>query len=504
LESIVSEAAKDASIQWGTAAKVLFTDGDYAEVSAGGDIVLGRQLFNRVAEQMPGDVYRAFVRFVVFHELWHVKQLQVYGKDAHKAPDALRKVYECQADVMASYIFMRKIYSTILKLSPNDPIFKENSAVVTTLYAEIAGRSGRNDQGDHAHLSKYERWAALRFGGSRALHEVGLPLASSDRERVMLARVARITNTDGGSIEPAAWSVLLCKKITRYGSGILERDLVEAPPENDHDVDYSPQGVKRKFVWKFENVSKRSIRVSVTALSGYYPKGKSDDYGSHQYHDATSGTVDIAPGTVGTIKGEYRFTSPGEGYDIFARNWAFEKETLITAEYIGAEAAATSPVTKNNCVDAMTTNLTDPSALTLAAIMRIGGTAREGFSDIPKKAIHEQGDIKLYTMSMPVPGAVEGTISLMGRLTNATIIFYSGNDRTAASNKYSDLVHMLKRPCEAANAGVREYKAENGWPFMKFEPLTRWSSATVMVMEDIKRGSTSETIYKVAVVVSPR
>jgi hypothetical protein len=114
----------------------------------------------------------------------------------------------------------------------------------------------------------------------------------------------------------------MCKKITRYGREIF-RYVEERIPKNHDDPRATPgAGVQRNFTWAFRNKSRRTVRIAVTALGGYFPKDSPQDYSTYQYVDGISGAVAIPPGEEGTITGQYIYFAPDvDKYEIFARNW---------------------------------------------------------------------------------------------------------------------------------------------------------------------------------------
>ena len=497
--TIEAEIAKVAP-SWGVAPRVAHTDSNVAEINANGEIVIGTGFIRQVAQEVPEPVAQTFVRFVALHELWHVKQLNVYGPSAQKSSDALRRVYECQADVMASFSITFNIFSRVRGLSADDPEAKRGLSQLALLLPEVAKRSNAATGDSHSHLSEYERWTALRFGGLRALHAVGFP-SPNERQKALHRRVARIINVDQGATDDASWSLLLCKKITRYGAELLNLHLQEAVPDIDTDVDYSPEGANRKFAWSFTNTSNRPIRVSVTAVSGYYAKGKSTDYASHAYHDGVSGSVDIPSGQAGTIRGEYRFTAPAHGdYEVFTRNWSIDKHTLITAEFIGPEPAPKPRSVSKACIDGLAAVTEESERRLLAAIMRIAGSARKDFDEVPKKLFFEREGMRLYTIETPIPGASTSTVSVMGSLTNAAITFFEGTDLLAARQDYKRLFEMMKRPCLSANARITERQGDDGHPSARFAPLSLGSAATLSVHQTKSDGAATPA-YRVTLFI---
>lgn len=470
LKFVVENEVKEARTRWEISPEILYGNGIYAEVTKDQKVIIGKQFLQQIALEIDESLRNVFLRFMILHELWHVKQFQLYGLNISEVPGEMKKVYECQADMMASYT----LDDAVLQIAMDSPNPKQELANLKDsrekLFHAITKYSSSEKSKD-IYLTEYERWTALRFGALRAAYGKANPGAKSSREHEMLLRLSRAINWQAG-IDNAAWSLEMCKKITRYGKDIFRSIEESVPKSNDNLTAYSENGIQHTSTMSFKNKSNRRVRISVTAVSGFYPQGSGKDYSVHSYHDGFSGAVDIEPGDIGAITGQYYWVT-GSGDEIFIREWGFVDETLISAEYIGP------PVSPMSCNDGLAV-VTDAQELKLLAnLIRIAGTARDSFSDIPKELLFDAGGYRYYKITMAIPGAQAGNI-LINRDGSAVahIHFYEGSDFTAATESYNKFVKTMRRPCLAAKVKVTE-KVEKESSSTDFSTITAFSSGHV-------------------------
>lgn len=496
LQIIMQKEAQETAAKWEISPEIVYGNGRYAEATSDHKVIIGKQFIQNISHDIDESFRSEFLRFVVLHEMWHVKQFKVYGTHIGDLSAEWKKVYECQADVMASFT----LDDAILQVAMDSPSPKQALAKLKdyrpNLFNAIAKFSVTANTKD-SYLNEYERWAALRLGAALATYGKVEAQAKSPRESEVVQRISRVINWQRG-VDHASWSLDMCKKITRYGKEIL-RNVEEFLPESSDDVSGNSDGVLHTTKLRFRNKSNRRVRVSVTALSGFYPEGASKDYALHTYHDGFSGAVEIDPGATGEIKGSYYYWSPNKTFEIFLKEWGAGEGVLMSAEYTG------SPSPTRSCNDGLHVVTDQNEMKLLAGLMRIAGGARDSFSEIPKEPLVEIGGHRYYKIMMPIPGVQEGNILIKPDGSSiAHIQFYKGPDLAVARDSYHKFVQILERPCLAANVKVQN-KVEKESASADFPAITAFSSGFVSLSKEkmSEKNKSNPSVFSVILYISP-
>jgi len=220
--------------------------------------------FERIRKRADVRQLRQFVRFILAHEKSHQIQYLLYSKASVKSEDPeQRRVYECQADILAG---------KLLAESFGSPTPQDLQSITEAL--QVAFEIGTEEYtGAADHPSHQARRTAVRLGMARGTMTNQLKLPPSPYLAGMIASIAEKTDSLPGE-SVMDWSYRLAKKIVHYNRAAVADIRLD---ENKINWDKRASNPFVNFSLTYKNVGKRTVKVDMEVQCALVPRDDSDD-----------------------------------------------------------------------------------------------------------------------------------------------------------------------------------------------------------------------------------
>lgn len=199
------------------------------------------------------------VRMLVAHEVAHFVALRRGGATPGADGSEDRRVYECQADLMAGrYLTLarQQRLGPIARL-PVDLRYSDAEQIARTLWR--ADEREAPDTSSHDYPRPRQRAMAAHFGALTAVRDQA-EVTAEQRQTIdqSLSFESDISLHD--------WSRKACERLTHFGGGALR--AIGASAE-----ELTPRDGGMEFRIPFINTSRQPIEVSMTVSANYWPRG---------------------------------------------------------------------------------------------------------------------------------------------------------------------------------------------------------------------------------------
>lgn len=442
--------------------KVVFNDGNGISATNARVLQVGRKFPDQITSTNP-EVRETALDFIFLHELRHVQQQATMREtfdDTNKRP-----LIECLADLEAARALISANIAS-LNLENNDELKKALKSLNNFQDARPDLVRFLPDQDGASHLTKRQRVLAMQFGLWRAYAD--LLEAAPEKFKDLAANIARKAGLEADPKNP--WDITTCKKIV--GS---EREAIAAlsfwfEPAKDRR-DYFPSA------FSVQNTSARDIALYMSFITGFYPKGKEEEYERYTFMDASSQAVTLKPDEKIVIDSSLPiFRGMPDDAELFVWNTQLPGggPSLIAAEFTGEFRLPPS------CRDYFSVT-GDKKTLTFMDMARVGSYAADRFNNLWTKSNNPYGlpDI-IRPLTIPVRG-VETADIYLGSEPNVVLSLYEGTDKERALTVFRDWADAAKKYCPN-NSIVREWiSKEDNLPNLNLERLTPESDAFLYV-----------------------
>lgn len=485
--------------RWNVSALTLQqVEGENVAAGTDGNVLVGRDFVTRFTRDMTPANKVVALQFVMLHEVVHVAQKKDMP-DTSPA-DPARKPFECQADMLAS---MATVDSMFEDTSGNPE--KGPKAVLSTVRflkqlsagEEVTVPVSANESG---HLDKRERALAVHFGFLRALSRwLNTSGQQGDRADKLRETTLRMLGPRNGDDE-YVWSLEVCKAITRSTSEAVNAAALTMTFESDANTTNTASFQKNED-YIFTNNTPRTMIIQLIALTGGYPKDAPEKYEDYIFTDASYGSVEIAPRSKGRISIGYNFpTLDSEKYASISWEYPFDKNTLISASYIGKELA------NPNCNSGWQNLGSSEIEQMAAAMVKIGLAQKDGFSSILADPVNPGFNMPVYYSTTPVPGAKEVTIYHNSSNPFVSAELYYGTDLKEATDIYEKTADAFKKICTAEGVKLSSKNDPDGYSrYLRVANLTGYTEAslTLNMHESADKSGAKTKNYQVVWNISP-
>lgn len=442
--------------------RIVEKDGRFAEATDARVVILGRGLGNQLNLSSGTIAKQRALTFIVLHELWHVKQIDLLGSDAFM--NAKQKpALECQADLAASYTLILDALQTIKDFS--DPTeLAAASRRIEEFRSTWGALSELLPSGDDplGHLDRRERILALQFGFWRAYSD-RLSGAPKRKLRELAEHLAvRADAQSASSFEQ--WSRGICDRIVGY-----DKSALSSITFGFGAVKFSDNGTDVAVEITAANNSYRDISVSASVLLGYFAAGMRDNFAKYTFMDAASDQALIKPNQTISLHFKMRVPQVPKGSEMFMWTLPFLQQALLSARYSSPDRPPP------NCNAAWTPDVNP----LLADLARLGGMAQDRFKDAYESADRPLSGIPIYKSSVVVRGSLGVEIFTMGEPT-AEVLLYKGTDEAEALGRFRASADMIKKSCRLVGA-ISEWVGKDGEPNLLVHRLTANSQALLTI-----------------------
>ncbi|TDX00201.1 hypothetical protein [Dinghuibacter silviterrae] len=262
-------------------------------------IILGETYFRKNAETMDPDQFLFVLRYIVSHELGHQIQFNTYGAGMVQASCELKRLYECQADILSGMLLGR-MYDL------SDTMAETRDFRIITRGLAYIYDNGDDEDGLALHPTPMQRRAAFRYG---------LGYRPANLNRLLIEERPSCLPRTADSV---AWSLEIAKLIMHYPLVNTQSIL-----RTDASIDWDTS-VRRPFTVISEdyvNTGSKPLRMTIL-----YQVSGSPSYHNRQWKD----TNFFQPLLSGPTVCASAILQPGEKHTFEARlNW----RTVSTTRY---------------------------------------------------------------------------------------------------------------------------------------------------------------------------
>lgn len=331
LSQIASRAAESAANAWNLRIE-LSPSGEGIRSLPSGRITASssalRELLTGVAESQS----EAVITWVMAHEVWH--QAQYRSGFTLAAPDSAKRLFECEADVMATH----HVTDRALRQSRSAPSERESlelgaslKAVMTTMERLEAGFGGVL-----SHPPAPVRQMAIRAGAGRAVHDRLSELASEPEDRLVRDRLGRIHDIRSEE-RIDQWASRMCRLLLHEGDGVPSLVL------GDSVIRWNTSGDPPvvDYLLPFRNRGGRPIRVTMQIRSASVPRDRREDIPGWTFADARLVEFDLQPGATFQVSGRLDWYASDELMPRLL--YPGSQGSLYDAALLGAAVPTTAP-----------------------------------------------------------------------------------------------------------------------------------------------------------------
>jgi hypothetical protein len=357
------------------------------------------------------------LRFILAHELWHTRQLSIYSLDVTGLSSEQRRIYECQADVMAAHHVARSILIGLPEAA---------TAMAAFRHLDIFAHSIGNPRIGGEHPSPEQRRSAVRLGGGRALLELVEPAGHSERQD-MLRRLIDWRPNEG----IVAWALRQCYRVTR-----AQLQAMRALSIRPISVNWSrdPNHPYVYFQIEYHNAGHNAIFVSAEIQSIAVPLANVHDIIRDTTEQIKVDTLnvefDLAPSAAHVVTGRLEWY----GDERLRPRLVFSPEdpTMLISAVPAGPASPRWPAPSSNLDGRAQQLLGD-----ILAYVNVGSSGVRGFVAGPAVS----GD---HPTTRPFTGALESWIELSAtEAPRISGLYYRGSVEREALAAYEAIVQDL-------------------------------------------------------------
>jgi hypothetical protein len=410
---VASEAARvQAAFSVSASWQIVATGVNESRLDTG--VRISREAIARDLQFVPPEFLADGIRWLVAHEYWHQVQFRVLGPLALQVDNELRKVLECEADLMAG-----KLLGSDKRLDMTN--FDTTNPDSLDYVLEIPSRI--TPSGSSAtHPTAAQRSLATTFGVLKGI---------LDYQRTASSDGAELAEVLGNAIDFQAnepeeeWRSRQCRRIVQYRQSAVGAIALRSP-----SIKWSKDPANQIVVFKlpYQNTSNTGVRVSVGVFVAVDSGTGANGVETFFPLSSLSEIFEISPGGTHVVQGTLPFA--GDSTDmvlLFARSRA-----LISAEFIeGTQVLET---------------LEMPTGESAAADAREFGTAIvEIVRDAPNLFMNIRGcGGRRCESKVSIPTAKQTDIVIENRTAEVTSVLYEGDSRQSAEETFHKHRKFLK------------------------------------------------------------
>ncbi|API51574.1 hypothetical protein BMW22_08030 [Rhizobium leguminosarum] len=440
--------------------RVILNDDGGISATDAGVLEVGRKFPDHIKSSNP-EVRKTALDFIFLHELRHVHQ-QATMKETFDDP-AKRPLIECLADLEAARALVAGNIAS-LDLNNKEEIKKAQISLVSFRDARPDLVRFLPDQAGASHLTKKERVLAMQFGlwSAYADQLAGAPEKFKDF-------AANIARKAGLEAEPKdEWDITTCKKIVGSGKEALAALTFWFEP-------YTDRGAYFSSAFSVRNTSTRDIRVYMTFMEGFHPKGKDEEYENYTFMDAASQAVTLKPDEKVVVDASLPiFDGKPADADLFVwnRQMLGMETSLVAAEFTGKFRLPAS------CRDYFSAS-DDTKAQTFMDMARVGSYAADRFSSLWTKSYNTYGmeDI-IRPLTIPVRGVATANV-YVGSEPNVVLSLYEGTEKEDALATFREWADAAAKYCPKDELRREWISKDDQLPTLSLPKLTPDSDATL-------------------------
>jgi len=256
---------------------------DYLNISTvDKGIVLGRLYFSTISGKRNADQLLFIIRYILSHELAHQIQFRRYGGGIVQASCELKRLYECQADIISG-ILLGRMYD-LSEAMADTKDFHTVADGLGYLYA-----NGDDEYGMALHPTPFQRRAAFRYGlGYHVLNQ----------NRLLIEKWPASFEKKADSID---WSLDIARMIMHYPLANTQSIVCTSS-----SLDWGDRTVDRPYVKvreEYTNTAKEPLKMNI-----FYHVCGFRAYGNRLLRDTNA----AAPMLSGETKYVTAILKPGE------------------------------------------------------------------------------------------------------------------------------------------------------------------------------------------------
>lgn len=480
LGSLARNAVAKASSAWSVPASYTEADDGFIRSMPSGELKVPLAALRETLAGVPEEQWGPVIAWLMAHEVWH--QAQYRAGFTLPAPDDAKRLFECEADVMAARLVTDAALT--LQQGQHEPSEADAQALGSNLKTIMAAmeRAEAGYSGVLSHPSGEVRQLAIRAGAGRAVYERLGQLDSDAEERLVMDRLGTIHDIKSGESVPG-WAKRTCRLLLHAGDGAPS--LVLGKPELNWNTNGDPPIVD--YAVPFKNRGTRPIRVTLQIKSASVPRDKAtrEDVARWTFADAKSFQFDLQPGA--SLKLSDRFP------------WYASDALMPRLLYPGASASY---------YDAVLLDASDPApqpeALTPlpSDLLRLKGFLSTIYIDAPNR---------FRTVAPPCPREeIDGGCPLAATIpgmadadasrdpdgsSELTFWLYEGNSEMEAADVFRAFLDKLARLYPAVHQDHRT--SPEGREAVTLKPAPQAS------MSIVKRKRTNSSEYVVMATITP-
>jgi hypothetical protein len=248
--------------------------------------------------------FREVLGWILAHEMGHMRQYQEYGNDFITGTDADRRIYECQADILASQYFTTNIV---------DP--KGDVSVPTSEVLQVAYNTGFETYSIGSHPTRSERRLAAQFGMSAGMIDRLKKMKEEDPDYASMAAQIQIQASidmlqdkiDFKTTESLLdWSFRQSKRIVH-----TQPDVLQNLKLTHHEVTMDAGSGICRYYLIYQNTGTSTMHVEMEIGTYLVNPVEPTDLKARLKADAKNVTFTLDPGETQIFPGKLTTIIPG-------------------------------------------------------------------------------------------------------------------------------------------------------------------------------------------------
>ena len=391
------------------------------------DVIQVQQVLSNIENEA---LMRQSIRFILAHELWHIRQFKLYGNDIFQRSADEVRLYECQADVAGGLTILSS-----LKGGKSLPDFLRQ-------VANLAYSVGIPDEPGGRHPTSEQRRTSVKFGFTYAAATDGfLPSLKSELGDEG-ARKFQDGLAHSIGLKPnedfEKWSLRECRLIIHLDSAAVQAVVLrQASIVYNHD----PNSPFVHFDIPYVNISTRPILLNIVVQSVAISRSSPNDVSKQVVYAVLPVEFELPPGGEQHIIG----TLPWYGTTEFMPRLEYRPESIHSL--MSASFTAEPKSAEESCLSFdYAGGATLPRQLS-HVLTQIALAARSNLSSLKRGAGTDYGDSVDFDSNLQIPGATDTSISFekSGATSISGMIFDGGNDAQAEKvyESYKDALRAI-------------------------------------------------------------
>ena len=393
--------------------------------------------------------FNTVVSLIVAHEAAHQVQFNTYSaREIIFNCNEMKKVYECQADILAGEIFVQISNNDINEKTITDAL-KVLYSIGTPEYSFTSSHPSREDRrmavGMGIGLGQNMRNATSFIGFNASLNEIN---NSKSRERLNV-------ETHESSM---SWSLRQAKRIVNYCMANSEGITTSVQYVNWNS---DPKSPTVEYSFKYTNTGDDLVTIDMQVKSTTVQRKDMLNTLSWAYADAKNYKFNLGPGESYTIKGRQRWNRTIQD-EIPILVYPPTQQELISFEGTKCDCnPEMSELSVSQAQENFTINQT--FAIALSNLIEAAKIRYQGYLVGPY--VFDDLDEKVYQTSLNLPGLEAATIRFPKRINSDPTWraeAYSGNSLAMAREYYKDMIKKVRRALNDSEIEFTEHTDYDG------------------------------------------